>query len=215
MSVCFSSPNRNRTLEWHSGSAVLCHGCQTDICRGYLSILIKTEWVNCEIMHLQTVNLYFWSLHSDYFEFGCACTAGSSGGTADWLIRLWWIYLLRYSWTMPAQIKGTIWCLMLFYMLDAVPALINLSVEQKLHFCDAITVQLWGCFFFPAWTSVLIMFTVWFNGREAGWALGFDACLLKAQNQNKLNPEGIPCMQKPGGKKAELLQRKPDVLLRD
>lgn len=72
-----------------------------------------------------------------------------------------------YSWTMPAQIKGTVWCLMLFYMLDAVPALINLSVEQKLHFCDAITVQLWGCFFFPAWTSVLIMFTVWFNGREA------------------------------------------------
>lgn len=149
-------------------------------------------------MHLQTVNL----IHVDYSEFGCAFTAGSSGGTAGRVIRFWWTYFLMYSWTMPAQIKGTMWCLMIF--ICQTQSLMNPSVEQELHFCGAIPVQLLGSFFSAAWSSVLIILTVWFNGRKTGWALGFCAHLVKAQNQNQLNPERIPCMQKASGKKGKI-----------
>lgn len=208
MSICFPSPNRNRTLEWHSGSAVLCRGCQTDTCRWYLSILIKTESVkHCKCLctvksctckmwiYISGVSMWI-TLNLDGHLQQAAVVALLIGQfSLDELIS--WCIHGQCLYKLKAQFG--VWCFFMCQMLW--PSLMSLRVKQELHFCGAIAGQLLGSFFSPAWTSAVIMLTVWFHWREAGWALGFHACLVKAQNQNKLNPERIPCLQKPCGKR--------------
>lgn len=167
--------------------------------------------LHCEIM--QTADFYFCSLHVDYFEFGGAFTAGSSGGTAGWVIRFWRAFFLMNSWTMPAQIKGTVWCLMLFSLPDAVATLMTLGVKQQLHFRGAITGQLLGRFFSPAWPSV-------WQCSQSGLTAGklvelLDWMPCKGTKPEQAEPRQNPLPAKSLWGKAGWLQRKPDTFWGD